>query len=528
METGTLWRCCLRDCCFPCGDTRWRLPAPRGPFWSAKGIACSGLGVVARYKLDGTERSARIRSGKGGWVKAIGIDPDSSGFVCAMVELGQEKPVVRRFSVNRDGLKDFVDWLRTQKPDIVAIEGKGGQSAPLEAALREASLMFYSLPPVDTDRYRRAVLGENKSNERDAQAVGSFALSVRDQGKLERFQGVWEPDEDLRLISRRHATVSNGMTAETNRLWKLVRQASPDLYLALGGGQETAHSPPKTLRNEGILTLLATHPQIGDWKRLSVDQFMHAMGGGEYKGRRALAQQLSDLSPALRPNSLALSMVLRDSSQQLRSLRRQILDLRHMLTELASTRPTVQKLMQRAGIGLILACGMVAEIIDIRRFPSEDHLASYSGLGRTEHSTGQRQGSTQPYKYNRRLKNFFLNAALAVVQHDPNSHLAGFHRNLIKRGMSLTEATKRVARALVRVIYRDLRTLVDNGTQTGAKGQGDVASGRSRGDKQRLSNTSPTSQRSSTARRPRVVKSVAVRRSEGKTSKRSRLRSQSA
>jgi transposase len=461
-------------------------------------------------------------------VKAIGIDPDAAGFVCALVEPGQDKPVIRRFSVKREGLEDFLGWVRDQKPDIVAIEGQSGQSAPVEAALREAVLVFYSLRPVDTDRYRRAVLGENKNNERDAESVALFAQSLRDQGKLERFRGVWEPDADLRLISRRHATVSNGMTAETNRLWKLVRQASPDLYLALGGGTDTADSPPKTLRNEGILTLLATVPRIGEWKQLSVDQLMQAMGGGEYKGRRDFAHKLTDLSSSIRSTSSALSMVLRDSSQQLRSLRRQILDLRHMLAELAAQRPAVQKLMQRSGIGLILACGMVAEIIDIRRFPSEDHLASYSGLGRPEHSTGQRQGSTQPHKYNRTLKDFFMNAALAVVQHDPNSHLAGHHRKLIKKGMTITEATKRVARALVRIIYRDLRAVVDERQSEREKGQGEVASGRSRGDKQHLSNTSPTPQAMSTARRRRLVKNTTVRRSPPKMTKTRRVRAESA
>jgi len=243
---------------------------------------------------------------------------------------------------------------------------------------------------------------------------------------------------------------------------------------------------------------------------------MQAMGGGEYKGRRALAHKLADLAPLVRPTSLAMSMVIRDSSQQLRSLRRQILDLRHMLAELAAQRPAVQKLMQRSGIGLIIASGMVAEIIDIRRFPSEDHLASYSGLGRVEHSTGERQSSKVAQKYNRRLKDLFMTAAVNVVHNDPNSHLAGYHRNLIKKGMQPMEATKRVARALVRVIYRDLMALVDATQRSEEKGQGDVASGRSRGDKQHPSNTAPRSQKTSTTRSSRTVKGRAVETTRSK------------
>jgi hypothetical protein len=65
---------------------------------------------------------------------------------------------------------------------------------------------------------------------------------------------VWEPNVELQLLTRRHESVSKQMTAETNRLWKLLRQASPDLYVALGGKLEGVDCPPKMLRNEGILS----------------------------------------------------------------------------------------------------------------------------------------------------------------------------------------------------------------------------------------------------------------------------------
>ena len=61
--------------------------------------------------------------------------------------------------------------------------------------------------------------------------------------------------------------------------------------------------------------------------------------------------------------------------------------------------------------------------------------------------------------FNHRLKDTFMTAAWNVVHYNPDSHVAGYHRNLVKAGMSPLAATKRVARALVRVIYRKLSTL---------------------------------------------------------------------
>ena len=61
--------------------------------------------------------------------------------------------------------------------------------------------------------------------------------------------------------------------------------------------------------------------------------------------------------------------------------------------------------------------------------------------------------------HNHRLKNAFFSAAKNITLHNPDSHLAGCYRSLLKRGMSITEALKRVARALARTIYRELKAM---------------------------------------------------------------------
>src|SRR3989304_2110222 len=170
---------------------------------------------------------------------------------------------------------------------------------------------------------------------------------------------------------------------------------------------------------------------------------MESMGGGEYKGRREFVRQLMTITTKLPELSRWTSLVIRRSAQQIALFKREQIELERGLEELGRERPAVQRLDAMRGIGAITAGGMIAEIIDIRRFPSEDNLASYSGLGRVEDKTGDREGAGSAKKYTRRLKDLFMTAALKVVQFDPNSHLAGYHRNLVKKGMESTEAAKR-------------------------------------------------------------------------------------
>jgi hypothetical protein len=76
--------------------------------------------------------------------KAIGIDPDATGFVCAVVDGQSERPATERFSVAAEGLEEFIRWTKAQGECIVALEGIHGQSRPIERALREAGVVFHS------------------------------------------------------------------------------------------------------------------------------------------------------------------------------------------------------------------------------------------------------------------------------------------------------------------------------------------------------------------------------------------------
>ena len=194
---------------------------------------------------------------------AIGIDPDAQGFVCALVN-GQEPKVLRRtFLVTERDLGEFLQWLKGQPDIIVAIEGSGGQSRPIEKLLRDAGRIFYSFKPADTDKFRKAVLGQNKNNQRDAESVARYALALQAQGKLDRYRRVWFADPQLQPLTRSYERLSQQMTAEINRLWKLLRQAAPELYLALRDSHPEVKLGTNVLKNGGFLTLLATTPDPG-------------------------------------------------------------------------------------------------------------------------------------------------------------------------------------------------------------------------------------------------------------------------
>ena len=290
----------------------------------------------------------------------------------------------------------------------------------------------------------------------EAEAVARYALALESQGKLNNYKRVWFPDAELQGLTRSYAQRTQQMTAEVNRLWKLLKVASVDLYLTLGGTHPEAEIDENVLQKQGILALLAAKADIWEWKTFTGSDFLQAMGGRSSSGRQKLIVELQKVTRTFQPIPASLALMIQNAANQILLLKKQQREIRKTLEVITRDNKAVKALEGYKGISTITASTMVAEIIDIRRFVRDDSLASYAGLGMKELSTGSRSTMVHGSLFNHRLKNIFITAAKNYVLYNPDSHLAGYYRNLMKGGMSQLEARKRVARALVRVFFQSV------------------------------------------------------------------------
>jgi len=175
------------------------------------------------------------------------------------------------------------------------------------------------------------VLGQNMNNKKDAESVARYAMALEAQGKLERYRRVWFADMEVQLLTRRHESLNQQLSAEVKRLWKLLRYASADLYLALGGKNLEVPCDEKVAKGEGALNLLISTPDVGKWKSLSEEQMLEAMGGGNYKGRRAHIQELRKVISSFQSVSKAMALLLSTSAHQIQRLKEEHRDIVRML-----------------------------------------------------------------------------------------------------------------------------------------------------------------------------------------------------
>jgi transposase len=144
--------------------------------------------------------------------------------------------------------------------------------------------------------------------------------------------------------------------------------------------------------------------------------------------------------------TLALAALL----EELTSLRSQILHLTGAIRDLGCTPPyqrSVALLRTIPGISQMSAMMFLTELVNIRRFHSSDHLASYAGLVPDEYSSGDEQHLTgvSPRR-NSTLRAQLVESAWVAVHADPR---LAIEFEALTRRMPKTKAIIRIARKLL-------------------------------------------------------------------------------
>lgn len=426
----------------------------------------------------------------------VGVDPASGDFECAFIRNGEREATHRTFTIKVTELDHMIEWIREEKIDVVAIEGSGGYTRPLERALREAQIPFYSIDPYRITQYRQAVLGQHKNNQKDAVAVAYFAREQAAQGNLEVYRRTWFPDETLRPLVRLYEQKQKEATREINRLWQRIQNVSGDMFLTLRGLSGGTHKS-RCVSQQWLLKLFAWYPDLTTWQSFTRDGIAEVID--EHRTNIIdKIMMLKDVAANVPSYSAVAQVELQVSASTALALKQAVRLLYHQIEAEVAQNAFTSSLMEYGGIGTITAAQIVSEIADISRFRNNNHLASYAGLGRREHKTGTGSTERNTFMFNHRLKNTFFTAARNYTLYNPDSHLTGYYRSLKARGMKQTELYKRVARALVRRFYRDLQAVAAQEMKTRHEGNPEPEPAGNKSLKQPY--TSPSNKKYTTAR----------------------------
>lgn len=357
-----------------------------------------------------------------------GLDVHAKTVVACLIKQGQRQ--TQTFSTMTDDLLRLSDWLTHEGCTHVAIESTGVYWKPVFNILE-------------------AVLSVILVNARDVKAVPGRKTDVRDCQWLADLlrHGLLKASfippleiRELRELTRYRQTLIKEHTAVANRIQKLIESANIKL------GQVVTD----VLGVSGRLMLRALADGEDDAEKL-VELARGSLTNRKPELRRALT---SRLTPAQR---FALNELL----QRLTELESATVRVSEQIIKevVESCDPfvpeAVQLLQTIPGIGQRVAEVIISEIgVDMTRFPTDGHLASWAGLCPGNNESGGKRRSGQTTKGSPYLRAAVTQAAWAAA-HTRNSYLAAQYHRLIRR-LGKNKALVAVGHSLLVIIYHVL------------------------------------------------------------------------
>ena len=338
----------------------------------------------------------------------------------------------RRFGTMTDELLRLADWLRAGQVTAVAMESTGVYWKPVFNILEsEFEVLLVNA------RHIKYVPGR-KSDISDAQWIGELLQ----HGLLKASYIPEVAQRDLRDLIRYRTSLVQERTREINRVQKVLEDANVKL------------------------ASVATNVM-----GVSGRQMLGAIIAGEHdpealaemaKGR--LRAKIPELERALSGRVRASHrLLLRLHLEHIDDLNSKIENLNEEIDRLM--RPFDEEEQQERldaipGVGRDVAQVILAELgVDMSRFPSAAHAASWAGLapGKNESAGKNRSGKITPG--NRHLKAALVQAAHAASRTRDNYLAAHFRRLAARRGKK--RAAVAVAHSILVIAYHMLR----NGTE---------------------------------------------------------------
>jgi transposase len=361
--------------------------------------------------------------------RCCGLDIHKKLVVACLIVPGPGgKPVkeIRSFGTMTAELLGLADWLAAAGCTHVAMESTGVYWKPLYNLLEEQ----FALLLVNA-RHIKAVPGR-KTDVKDCEWIADLLR----HGLLKASFVPDRPQRELRELTRYRTSLIRERSAEINRLQKTleganVKLASVATNIMGKSGREILAALVAGTTDPVVLADLAK-----ERLRQKLPQLQRALDGliGPHQ-RFLLAQQLAHIE------------FLDDAVDQVSA---------EIAQRLGPWEETLIRLDAIPGIGRRTAEILLAEIgLDMSRFPTAGHLASWSGMcpGHDESAGKRRSGATRDG--NPWLKAALAEAAQAASRTKASYLAAQFHRLMARRGRK--RAIVAVGHAILDIVYYMLR-----------------------------------------------------------------------
>lgn len=336
----------------------------------------------------------------------------------------------RRFGTTVPELLKLLDWLVEAGCPLVIIESSGVYWKPV------FNILESSLEVCLVNAYHAKAVAGYKTDRLDAARLADLGA----HGLLRSSFIPPAPIRELREITRYRKSLVQAKTSEINRVEKVLEAANIKLSTVVSdimgvSGRAMIRALIKGERDAAKLAALAKGSLRG-----KIDELIPALTGRFAEGHGFLLGQILDHIEYL--------------EGQIEAISKEVARLCEPFHE------AVDLLMTMPGVGRTTAEMIVAEIgVDMSRFPSPHHLASWAGVCPGNHETAGKRRSGRTRKGNRWLRGALAEAAWAATHAKGSEYQVLFRRLAFTRGKGQRKARVAVSHAMLIAAWHILKDM---------------------------------------------------------------------
>ena len=363
--------------------------------------------------------------------RCVGLDVHKKSIVACRItpkEGGGWQKDIRKFGTMTGDLLELADWLRAAGITQAAMESTGVYWKPVFNILESEFAVM-----VVNAHHIKHVPGR-KTDINDAQWIAELLQ----HGLITGSYIPERPQRDLRDLIRYRTSLMQDRTKEANRVQKVLEDANIKLSSVASNvlgvsGRDMLEAIVRGVDDPEALAQLAR----GRMRR-KIDELERALTGHVRANHRLLLrlhlEHIDDLNTKIEALSEEIDRLMLPFDQN----------------------GELRRLDDIPGVGKDVAQIIIAELgIDMERFPSAGHAASWAGLapGKNESAGRNRSGKIRPG--NKHLKRALVQSAQAVSRSRDNYLAAQFRRLAARRGKK--RAAVAVAHSILVIAYHMLR-----------------------------------------------------------------------
>ena len=364
--------------------------------------------------------------------RCCGADVHKALIVCCILVLELNNKVrkeLRTFGTMTKDLLEMVDWLNVNEVRDVAMESTGVYWKPVFNILEREG---FNVLLANAQRIKN--VPGRKTDIKDAQWIGElFSKGLLSASFIPPLL-----IRELRTLTRSRRKLVEERSRIKNRIEKILQ-----------GGNIKLSSVVSSIFGVSGRAMISA---LSENKHLSKDD-VEQMAKGQLKNK--VEKLYSALEGRLSETDLFL---LKQRLNHLEFLEQQIDDfdaeIDQKMTSLSKESENVQSL---PGINTTGACAIISEIgVDMKRFPTEKHLASWAGIcpGNNESAGKKKSGKTR--RGNNYLKGILTECAWAASRTKNTAFSAFYYRLVRKKGKN--RALVALAHKMLVEVYRVLKS----------------------------------------------------------------------